>query len=43
VSIGYAIALSPYLLLSAYMLRIVSVSRLATASTGFRFDDDGSA
>ena len=37
VSVAYAIALSPYLLLSAYMLRIVSVSRLSTESSGFRF------
>ena len=35
VSVGYAIALSPYLLLSAYMLRIVTVSRYSTESSGF--------
>ena len=43
VSVAYAIALSPYLLLSAYMLRIVSVSRLSTEPSGFRFDGDESS
>lgn len=35
VSIAFVIALSPYVLLSAYMLRIVTVSRHTLASGGF--------
>lgn len=42
VSIAYAIALSPYLLLSAYMLRIVTVSRHSTESSGFALAGDDS-
>ncbi len=42
VSIAYAIALSPYLLLSAYMLRIVTVSRHSTESSGFALGGDDS-
>ena len=42
VSVAYAIALSPYLLLSAYMLRIVTVSRYSTESSGFALEGDDS-
>lgn len=40
VNVAFVVALSPYVLLSSYMLRIVTVSKHSLESTVFSLDDD---
>ncbi|WP_332899355.1 hypothetical protein [Haladaptatus sp. CMSO5] len=40
VSLAFVVALSPYVLLSSYMLRIVTVSKHSLESTGFTLNDE---
>lgn len=40
VSLAFVIALSPYVLLSSYMLRMVTVSKHSLESTGFTLDEE---
>ncbi|MFC6732976.1 MULTISPECIES: hypothetical protein [unclassified Haladaptatus] len=40
IAIAFVVALSPYVLLSSYMLRIVTVSKHSLESTGFTLEDE---